>query len=97
MGQGPSSTRATPPTSCPYVPEGPRRVTSRGASPAPLQSTVKVWGTLALTLGPSPGPEHLTLLGSTTSFTGTRKGLPAAVGAGQGGDGVSVPVGTPGP
>lgn len=72
-----------PPTLCPYVPEGPRRVTSRGASPAPLQSTVKVWGTRALTLGPSPGPEHLTLLGSTTSFTGTRKGLPVVEGAAQ--------------
>lgn len=96
MGHGPSSIHAPSlfPTACPRIPEGPSSVTSRGASPAALQSTVKVWGTRALTLGPSPGPEHFTLLGSTTSFTGTRKGLPVAAGRGQRGQGGSVAMGS---
>lgn len=60
----------------PNVPEGPKTFTSKGASPALVQSTVNVWGTRARTPAPKPGPEHFTLLGSTTSLTGTRKGLP---------------------
>lgn len=66
------------PPPCPRhpIPVGPSTATCRGARPAWLQSTVKVWGTRALTPAPSPGPEHFTFPGSTTSFTGTRNGLP---------------------
>lgn len=66
----------SPPCPRHSVPVGPSTATCRGARPAWLQSTVKVWGTRALTPAPSPGPEHFTFPGSTTSFTGTRNGLP---------------------
>lgn len=60
-----------------YLPFGPWTFTSRGATPALLVSTVKDWGTLALTTpGVRPGPEHFTLDESTTSCTGTLNGLP---------------------
>lgn len=59
-----------------FSPVGPYSSTSSGATPALLQSTVKVWGTWALTPLPRPGPEHFTLLGSTSSLTGTLNGLP---------------------
>lgn len=60
-----------------FLPLGPATTTSRGATPALLVSTVKDWGILARTAVPRPGPAIFTLLGSTTSFTGTLKGLPA--------------------
>ena len=69
--------RLLPPGPRHSIPVGPSTATCRGARPAWLQSTVKVWGTRALTPAPSPGPEHFTFPGSTTSFTGTRNGLPA--------------------
>lgn len=59
-----------------YLPRGPMTLTSSGARPALLLSTVKDCKTRARTPEPSPGPAILTLLGSTTSFTGTLKGLP---------------------
>lgn len=71
------SFRLLPPGPRHSIPVGPSTATCRGARPAWLQSTVKVWGTRALTPAPSPGPEHFTFPGSTTSFTGTRNGLPA--------------------
>lgn len=58
------------------LPVGPYSWTTRGASPALLLSTVKVWGTCARTPISRPGPKHLTLLGSTSSRTGTLNGLP---------------------
>lgn len=60
----------------PHVPVGPSSVTSRAARPAALTSTVKLWGSRARTLGPSPGPEHVTFEASTASRTRTRNGLP---------------------
>lgn len=59
-----------------FSPLGPVTATDNGAIPALLQSTVKVWGILARTLEPTPGPESFTLLESTKSFTGTLNGLP---------------------
>ena len=75
----PPGTLSHLPPPCPRqsIPVGLSTATCRGARPAWLQSTVKVWGTRALTPAPSPGPAHFTFPGSTTSFTGTRKGLPA--------------------
>lgn len=61
-----------------FSPLGPATTTSRGATPALLVSTVKDCGTLARTAVPRPGPAIFTLLGSTTSFTGTLKGLPGS-------------------
>lgn len=61
-----------------FLPLGPATTTSRGATPALLVSTVKDWGILARTAVPRPGPAIFTLLGSTTSFTGTLKGLPGS-------------------
>lgn len=61
-----------------FLPLGPVTTTSRGAIPALLASTVKDWGILARTAVPRPGPAIFTLLGSTTSFTGTLKGLPGS-------------------
>lgn len=59
-----------------YLPRGPRTLTSKGARPALLLSTVKDCKMWARMPELSPGPVILTLLGSTTSFTGTLKGLP---------------------
>lgn len=61
-----------------FLPLGPATTTSRGATPALLVSTVKDCGILARTAVPRPGPAIFTLLGSTTSFTGTLKGLPGS-------------------
>lgn len=60
-------------------PLGPRTLTSNGARPALLLSTVKDCGMHARTQELRPGPAILTLLGSTTSFEGTLKGLPGRV------------------
>lgn len=57
-------------------PLGPRTLTSSGAKPALLLSTVKDCWMRARTPEPRPGPATLTLLGSTTSLAGTLKGLP---------------------